>query len=151
MFKAYKEPPKPAYDWTDMLVEKGIPLAGSVIGGLAGSAIAPGAGTGAGMAIGSGIGNMISGLISEKPTSEAKMGVGMKGAMKGYQDWQQLPPEKKLDTDDKGKVPGAAAAPASISQLANPSSGSSTGGYVSSYAPNFAKDMYHRKPEDEMF
>ena len=75
----------------------------------------------------------------------------MKGAMKGYQDWQQLPPEKMLDTDSKGKIPGAAATPASISQLANPSGGGSTGGYVSSYAPNFAKDMYHRKPEDQMF
>lgn len=149
MFKAYKEPPKPAYDWTDMLVEKGIPLLGTVGGAVAGSFV-PG-GTMPGMAIGSGLGNLVSGLISEKPTSEAKMGLGMKGAMKGYQDWQQLPPEKMLDTDSKGKIPGAATTPASISQLTNPSSGGSTGGYVSSYAPNFAKDMYHRKPEDQMF
>jgi hypothetical protein len=150
MFKAYKEPPKPAYDWTDMLVEKGIPLLGAGAGAVIGGLVAPGVGIAPGMAIGSGLGNMVSGLVSEKPTSEAKMGVGMKGAMKGYQDWEQIPPEKKLDTNDKGNVPGAATAPASISQLANPSSGSSTGGYASSYAPNFAKDMYHRKPEDDM-
>jgi len=151
MFKAYKEPPKPAYDWTDMLVEKGIPLLGTAGGAIAGGLIAGPAGIAPGMAIGAGLGNTISGLASEKPTSEAKMGLGMKGAMKGYQDWQQLPPEKMLDTDSKGKIPGASTTPASISQLTNPSGGSSTGGYVSSYAPNFAKDMYHRKPEDQMF
>lgn len=155
MFKAYKEPPKPAYDWTDMLVEKGIPLLGTAGGAIAGGLIAGPAGIAPGMAIGSGLGNTISGLASEKPTSEAKMAKGIQGSMKGYQDWQQLPPEKKLDTDDKGKIPGqpqsAAPKTQSISELANTSPAASTGGYVSSYAPNFAKDMYHRKPEDMMY
>lgn len=147
MFKAYQEPPKPAYDWTDMLVEKGIPLLGTAAGAALGSMV-PG-GTMPGMAIGSGLGQMVSGLISEKPTSEAKMGVGLRGAMKGYKDWQELPPEKKLDTNDVGKVPGASA-PAGIAKLASGGADTS-GGYMSSYAPQFAKDMYHRKPEDTMY
>lgn len=143
MFKAYQEPPKPSYDWTDMLVEKGIPLLGAGAGAIAGGLLAGPAGIAPGMAIGSGLGNTISGLASEKPTSEAKMGIGMKGAMKGYQDWQQLPPEKKLDTDDKGKVPGmptgddlvkiSKIAPTTEDELLQKTK------YQSSYAPMFAK------------
>lgn len=106
MFKSYEEPPKPAYDWTDMLVEKGIPLLGTAAGAALGSLV-PG-GTMPGMAIGSGLGNLVSGLISEKPTSEAKMAKGIQGTMKGYGDWQQLPPERKLDMNESGKMPGAA-------------------------------------------
>lgn len=149
MFKAYQEPPHS--DWTDNLLQKGIPLVGTVGGAIAGGLIGGPAGIGPGMQMGSGIGNAIGGMVTEKPTGEAQMATGLKGGLKGWEEWRQLPPEKKLDTDDKGKIPGAAATPASISQLANPSGGSSTGGYVSSYAPNFAKDMYHRKPEDQMF
>lgn len=107
MFKAYQEPPKPSYDWTDMLVEKGLPIlggaAGAVIGGL--SPAGP-AGIAPGMSLGTGLGTTLSGLISNKPTAEAKMAKGIEGAQKGWKDWRELPPEKKLDTDEKGKIPG---------------------------------------------
>jgi len=106
MFKAYKEPPKPAYDWTDMLVEKGIPLLGAAGGAVAGGLIGGPPGIAAGMSLGSGLGNMVSGAISEKPTAEAKMARGMAGAQQGYKDWRELPPEKKLDTNEEGKIPG---------------------------------------------
>jgi hypothetical protein len=159
MFKAYKEPPKPAYDWTDMLVEKGIPLAGTALGGIVGGIVAPGAGVAPGMAIGSGLGNMVSGLISEKPTSEAKMAKGIQGGMKGYEDWRQLPPEKKLDTNESGKIPGVtpAAAPVKIPSVAPTATndfGQMTGAltdtgsnlvgkeeplYKSAYAPRYAR------------
>lgn len=138
-----------------MLVEKGIPLLGSAGGAIAGGFAAGPAGIAPGMSLGTGLGTTLSGLISDKPTSEAKMAKGMQGAMKGWGDWQQLPPEKKLDISQAGKIPGAssptATTPATIGQLASggmsqPSAPSS--GYVSSYAPNFAKDIYHRKPED---
>lgn len=154
MFKAYEEPPEPAYDWTDMLVEKGIPLLGTAAGAALGSMV-PG-GTMPGMAIGSSLGQMVSGLISEKPTSEAKMAMGTKGLMKGYQDWQQLPPEKRLDTNETGKVPTGtsptAAAPATIAQLAGTAMGGASNiegssdisgqnelKYKSMYAPRFAR------------
>jgi hypothetical protein len=106
MFKSYEEPPKPAYDWTDMLVERGIPLLGTAGGAIAGGLIAGPPGVAAGASLGAGLGNMVSGAISEKPTAEAKMARGLAGAQQGYKDWRELPPEKKLDTDEKGKIPG---------------------------------------------
>jgi hypothetical protein len=159
MFKAYKEPRKPAYDWTDMLVEKGIPLLGTAGGAIAGGLIAGPAGIAPGMAIGSGLGNTISGLASEKPTSEAKMAKGIQGGMKGYEDWRQLSPEKKLDTNESGKIPGVtpAAAPVKIPSVAPTATndfGQMTGAltdtssnlvgkeeplYKSTYAPRFAR------------
>lgn len=135
MFKSYKEPPKPSHDWTDTLIEKGIPLAGAALGGVAGSFV-PG-GTMPGIAMGTGLGNLVSGLISEKPNSEAKMIKGLEGGMKGYQDWQKLPPAKKLDVNEAGKIPSVI-----------PAAPVTSPGISSSYAPKFAEDMYHRKPEE---
>jgi hypothetical protein len=159
MFKAYKEPPKPTYDWTDMLVEKGIPLLGIAGGAIAGGLIGGPPGVAAGASLGGGLGNMVSGAISEKPTAEAKMARGMAGAQQGYKDWRELPPEKKLDTNESGKITGAtpAAAPVKIPSVAPTATndfGQMTGAltdtgsnlvgkeeplYKSTYAPRFAR------------
>lgn len=143
MFKAYKEPPKPAYDWTDMLVEKGIPLLGAGAGAVAGGLIGGPAGIAAGMSLGSGLGNMVSGAISEKPTSEARMAYGMKGAQQGWKDWQELPPKKELDTNDEGKIPGLPTGNelVKIPTITPTKEDELLAGtkYQSSYAPMFAK------------
>lgn len=154
MFKAYKE--SPHSDWTDNLIQKGIPLVGTVGGAILGGAIGGPGGIGPGMQMGSGIGNAIGGMVSEKPTGEAQMATGLKSGLKGWEEWRQLPPEKKLDTNETGKVPTGtsptAAAPATIAQLAGTAMGGASNiegssdisgqnklKYKSMYAPRFAQ------------
>jgi hypothetical protein len=101
------------------------------------------------MSLGSGLGNMVSGAISEKPTAEAKMAKGMAGAQQGYKDWRELPPEKKLDTDEKGKIPGLPTGdslvkiptitPSSFSSPENPDEEFGAQAFKSTRAPMFAK------------
>ena len=156
MFKAYQETSHS--DWTDNLLKKGIPIAGTVIGGALGAIAGPEA-IGPGMMIGSGIGNMVGGMVTEDPNSEAKVAKGIEGGLKGYQEWRQLPPKKKLDTNEEGKIPGVtpAAAPVKIPSVAPTATnefGQMTGAltdtgsnlvgeeeplYKSTYAPRFAR------------
>lgn len=141
MFKAYKEPPHS--DWTDNLIQKGIPLIGTVGGAIIGGAAGGPGGIGPGMQIGSGIGNAVAGMVSEKPTGEAQMATGIKSGLKGWEEYRQLPPENKLDTNTKGKIPGmptgddlvkiSKIAPTTEDELLQKTQ------YQSSYAPMFAK------------
>lgn len=97
MFKAYKEPPKPAFDMEKALIEKGLPLLGTAAGAAIGSAVAPGVGTTLGAQIGGSLGGMASGALSEEPGSQAQMMKGVEGAIKGYDKWREKVPSNKLD------------------------------------------------------
>jgi hypothetical protein len=146
MFKAYQETPHS--DWTDGLLKKGIPIAGAVIGGALGAIAGP-EGIAPGMQIGSGIGNMVGGMVVEDPNSEAKMAKGLETGLKGYKEWQQLPPKKNLDTDEKGKIPGLPTGdslvkiptitPSSFSSPENPDEEFGAQAFKSTRAPMFAK------------
>lgn len=112
MFKAYKEPPKPSFDWKQWGIEKGIPLAGTVagtaIGGYFGSPTI-------GAQIGGNLGGALSGALTEKPTGQAQMMKGFEGAAKGYDTWKEKVPSDELDINKEGKAPGVGAAqPAAV-------------------------------------
>lgn len=112
MFKAYKEPPKPSFDWKEWGVEKGIPLLGTVGGGIAGALIAPGdpAAISTGAQLGGNLGGALSGALTDKPIGQAQMMKGLEGGLKGYDTWQQKVDTKKLQTNLQGKEPGMGAA-----------------------------------------
>lgn len=147
MFKAYKEPIKS--EWTDNLLRKGIPLAGTVIGGAIGAAAGGGAGVGPGMQIGSGIGNLVGGMVTEDPNSEAKVAKGIESGLKGYQEWRQLPPEKKLDTNEKGKIPSTTTVetPVKIPSVAPASTGDF--GQIAGALTGAASDLVGK--DDQMY
>jgi hypothetical protein len=125
MFKAYKEPPKPSFDYKEFAIEKGLPLAGSLLGAGVGAYLGGPAGVGIGSQIGGSLGGMASGALSEKPGSQATMMRGTQGAIKGYEDWRTKVPKDALDINAAGKIPNPSSAPESANT--SPTSAAPTG------------------------
>lgn len=107
MFKAYKEPPKPSFDWKEWGIEKGIPLLGTVGGGVAGALIAPGDpnAISIGSKLGGNLGGALSGALSDKPQSQAQMMKGFEGAIGAKDDWTKKIKTGKLQTNPTGTNP----------------------------------------------
>ena len=85
MFRAY-QPPAEHEDWTDSLINKGLPIVGGVIGGVAGGLAGGAPGAIAGAAGGLGLGQSLAGTLTGRgATGEAKVEQGLATGLKAYE------------------------------------------------------------------
>lgn len=79
-------------DWTDTLVNKGLPIAGGIAGGIIGGMSGGAPGAMAGAQAGLGAGQTLSGLFGQDEYSKARMMQGVETGLKGYQQYQKAIP-----------------------------------------------------------
>lgn len=117
MFRAYREPPRPSFDWKKLGIEKGIPLAGTVGGGIAGALTGDPNAISIGAKLGGNLGGALSGVLSEQPQSQAQMMKGFEGAIGARDEWKQKVKSGGPQINEGGSEPAATPAQPSTPNL----------------------------------
>ena len=102
-FKAYQPPEEQGLDWTDNLTTKYLPVAGTVVGGVAGALITKTPqGAIAGAQMGNAAGTAIGGAVSNKKGSDIQTQAGLTSGIKAGSNFPWRP---DLGTPQVGAQP----------------------------------------------